>query len=640
MINNNETKLKSHLEITRTNKRKKKEFPSLSLDDKTLYDIYESGLAKTNTTFSSKNKMNFQRNFENVRNSDIRDSSKETMLFPNQQQFPNFFNNEKKKKNCQNVYVNNINITNNFNNMTLNTTSINTVLCDTNDNNFYSHNKFDCENLDNLSNFNDISNFTYSEKPSNRRRKVGSEKESSNIIKSEILNVNLNNNYTYANNSKENFKNNNNNFSNFNNLNSHKKNFVNSDIRNSLNLSSFDKKSFSPMRNADTVIQNKIASRNKFFCESENLKVFNNNNNNYILYSNNNTQISDIPNAVDIKLSNKNEKNNSDNFEFNNNAKNSHYTNFNDKMNNGKNSNYGFNDNKNNSPKNLTNETHSKESNQSSGKTISAAAISCSEKTSSASCFSTSSNNKINLRLILNSEKISYPNIPNNINKNYKIDDNFYKDVGNNPPKNSFFLNFLDKTKNIQTHQNTNNQNTININKSYHNNNNYSNNLNNFEEESFRNSKQLLNLTNQSSNSRGVQYLNNSGFHKNSSNFSKNLNLTNVSLSEARNFQQKQQQLMLNSSKIQINNLGENFGYEVNSPSKRNSEPICFSSSAQGKRPVERHLPGMIKMQINAKIRGIVDFNGNNSSKKVEANVNLEIIKRLSGDDDKDIFGD
>ena len=200
MINNNETKLKSHLEIIQANKRKKKDFPSLSLDDKTLYDIYESGLEPVSSTLSSKNKMNFQRNFENICSSDVRDGSKEPALFAAQQRLSPFIFNDEKNSNFfpqqQNIYVNNINITNNFNNLTLlNSSNANSAHCEARENPFFTaQGKADCANFANLSSFNDISNFTYSENPSNKSltKGVSNAERNANSLKGEILNVNLN----------------------------------------------------------------------------------------------------------------------------------------------------------------------------------------------------------------------------------------------------------------------------------------------------------------------------------------------------------------------------------------------------------------------------------------------------------------
>jgi len=497
MINNNETKLKSHLEIIQANKRKKREFPSLSLDDKTLYDIYENGLAAVNNTFSSKNRINFQRNFDNVRNCKLlRDNSQETRLFPKQQQpkFDDFLKNETQKNIFQqNIYVNHINITNNFNNLPLNDSNSynvnksSSLISDCKENHFFTatQKKFEFEGLTglnvNLPSFNDISNFTYSENPSNKRTKKGFENINNNtksinnsssiynntnnptnsntshcsFLKSEILNVNLNSHNKNFINSSENIIDdsninniNNNNFSD--NFNVANKNFITSEIRYSLNLSTLDKKSFSPMRNAGSVTQNRFVSRNKLFGESgggnlkdissrigEKFNEFQDEN------DNNKTQFSSNSNAVYLEYSNKEAKNHSNTSTsniYNNNFSNSNtiinYRNNNNDLNNriiinNRSSTTNSNNYNNTSPFSLANEatTTNNESNRNSGITVSPV-VSGSDKASSASCFSNSSCNKINLKLIPNSKKMNSANIPSNkdYNNSHPFCNNYHRD--------------------------------------------------------------------------------------------------------------------------------------------------------------------------------------------------------------------
>jgi len=176
---------------------------------------------------------------------------------------------------------------------------------------------------------------------------------------------------------------------------------------------------------------------------------------------------------------------------------------------------------------------------------------------------------------------------------------------------------------------------------------------NNFENESFRNFKYLLSNNVQSSSSRMTHYPKDSGFLNNNisinndNNNNRTINSQDISLNENRNYQLKQQQLK--NSKILINNFSDNFNIDVISPKKRLYQPICFTSSAHGKRQhVNAQAQGITnKLLINAKIGGNAHLNSdshdkiNNNNKKIEAtNPNLEIIKRLSGDDDKDVFGD
>ncbi len=589
MINNNETKLKSHLEIIQANKRKKKEIPSLSLDDKTLYDIYEKGTSCINGTFTSKNKINFQRNFNNL--NDTRNNSKDLNINKKQNYFQN--NNESQQNNFQNIYVNNINIMNNFNNFTLNTTNVNTVLIDnTKEIPFFLKKKYENDNLNSFSTFTDISNFTYSKKPSIKIMKNNSYAENStNSVKQ----------FQYVeNNTNTNFKNN---FSNFNNLNS-KTNLVNKNIRNSLNLNSSSRIDLTFRKDSDP-LQNKLISKNKILGESGELKEISDISDNNILLDNSN--------IVNVEFSNS--KNFSNNFIFNNsnnkfNLSNTNTTNiFNNNL--AISDNSAFPINKINSSSINIEGNNSYTNSSKTRMTVS---------NLSENNRNNLSNNIISLKLIPNIRKVS----------SYE---NRNVEVKNSPSKNSIFLNFLDKSKNMQINNNSN----INTNCS---NNNISNSYyHNLDNESFRN-QNILNDTNLSSNR--IYFQLNKSLNENQKNIKQNFSYkNNKSINDIDNYDLKNQQ-SLNDDSLNnnynnpYNNLirgnSDNLYIENFSPTKRNSQPICFSTNASKKNePNQRQIPEQIKLQITSKIG---DKNNKNDLP------NLEIIKRLSGDDEKDIFGD
>jgi len=562
MINNNKTKLKSHLEIIQANKRKKKEFPSLSLDDKTLYDIYESGLSGINSNFTSKNKVNLQKNFENLTNSEIRTGSKDLKFLKD-----NFLFNEK-NHNFQNIYVNNINITNNYNNMTINTTGINTVFTETKENPLFSNRKFDFEQTHNFSQFNDLSNFTYSEKPSNKSSKKDLySKKSSDTSKP----------FSLESDRIENFMNYNNNINlsnscNLADFNIPKKNFVNSDMRNSLNLNNSEKNNFSPLRDSDT-FKNNFYSRNKILCESGDFKEI---------------KKDRFINAENLLLNNSKSDNND--FTY---SRNSIYNNINYQ-------NKNFSENKINVSeinKNISSfSIHDANGNTNLNNSKGIISLSLSDKNNIIS-NSSNNNNKINLKLIPNTKKANFPN-------NYPI---------NSPSKNSIFLDFMSKSKNMNTQNNSV----------------LSNDFNNYkpsESESFHNEKMMNNI-NQMTN-RSNQQLNSSDYLR----LGKKFKLNN-GINENRNFLENSNN-RINNSNILVGNF-ENLGIASISPTKKTSEPICISNKTNSKNFENNKIPDLIKLQINSSIG-----TNNNNLRKTDMNQNLEIIKRLSGDEDKDVFGD
>lgn len=613
IINNHETKLKTHLELIQANKRKKKEFPSLSLDDKTFYEIYEGGLVNNINTLSSKNKMNHK--LENL--ADKRLNLRQTNI--------NF-----SEKRYDNNYVGNVSFKNNFNNLNLNNSNIlgsnpsnnnkpNPPIISFNqssgvdkkqseNNSSYmsssrktstNHNNF------NISGVADVSNFNLEDGNSSNFLRLS--QNTFGIVDSKTsdtkINCKLDQNKIYSVN----------------------KNFLNdsSDLRYSLSIETKNFTNFTNYTETNSYSNNITNLENKHSCYS-NADI-------NLVSKNNNIKINEIDTNVKYGQANNNCIKNKINYNKpkciikNNFSNDSSYLNnyINNEFIDIDSINYEYpktpqkeiyDDNKNkyynnfskNSKINLTDEniniTHpSNINNLSKGK----------NNNHPSNIIHNPSNNKINLRLIIKGKSNDSPftRVVNTTNNKFKIN---YTQNNTNAIQSCSYLNddilFYDNKKclfnsNLQTE--TANKASANIIYSNKNENNcYTNNTNTNTNNSF--SKPKINLILNSSNPL---------FNKTLINL--NPNSRNIDCVENK---------IKNSNFILAKN-SEGVGSKGFSPQTSNSESFTFNSITN--RKFEKQVPNLIKLQMNSK----------NIFKKTEKmNKNVEIIKKLSGDDDKDIF--